>query len=80
MRRHEITGLVFDIFGISMVCLLLGVVAFSLIEATYSIRAEPAKLSCRTKQMDAVRYTFSTTVVCVPFPTRQDTLSLRKVQ
>jgi len=42
-----------------------------------SFKSEPAVTACRMKQMDSRRYTFTDSVVCVPFPTRQDTITVR---
>lgn len=45
-----------------------------------SIRAEPARYACEAKRMDYRRYSFSSTVICVPkaLDTRNDTLTIQR--
>ena len=80
MRWYRFEEWLFDLLGIVMSVVALAFLAYCIIETTNAIRSEPARMACRSKQMDDERYTFTTTVVCVPFPTRQDTLSLREAK
>lgn len=80
MRRRAFDEWLFDMFGVLMTVLFVVLLAYCIVEAINSIRSEPARVSCRSKQLEPLRYTFTTTVVCVPYPTRQDTLSLRNAK
>lgn len=72
-RRERI---VFVVWAIAM-ALGLGFPAISYIHA---VRAEPAKYACEAKRMDYRRYSFSSTVICVPkaLDTRSDTLTIQR--
>ncbi len=71
------------IFGAIIIGILLTTVAILLV-AVYDGRerrlAEPKVISCRLQQMDAIRLTYTDSVVCVPFATRRDTLGIEAVK
>lgn len=57
---------------------ILVVVIVGTIDVYGNYKAEPAKIACAQKQMDSFRYSLSDSVVCVPYRTRQDTLTVKK--
>jgi hypothetical protein len=75
--------LVIDWRGIALnafrVLLFSGLALFVLAVVTdvvQSVRAEPAVVACGLRQMNARRYSFTDSVVCVPHPYRRDTVYL----
>lgn len=44
------------------------------------IKSEPHLIACRQQQMEPMRITLTDSVVCVPYATRRDTLSIQEVK
>ena len=51
---------------------------FGITDLVQDYRAQPATFACELKQQEARRRTFTANVICVPVPTRRDTLHITK--
>jgi hypothetical protein len=71
--------LIVDPFNVVMTMLMLGIAAGFLLlsmDGVGSYRAQSATFACEARQMQARRYTFTDSVLCVPYPTRRDTTTV----
>lgn len=66
------------VIGILGTVFLICVAVLGTIDSVQSLRAQPAFVTCRSQQMEPLRYTLTDSVVCVPFPMRRDTLALQE--
>lgn len=76
--KYDTTDKIMFTVGFLVASLLLTVLSGAIIDITQSFRAEPKEFACRVQQMDHVRRSFTANVTCVPYLTRQDTLTIRK--
>jgi hypothetical protein len=70
------SGLMQKMFLLLLCLALVTSVAVLLIDNVNLYRSQPARFACEARQMQARRYTFTDSVVCVPYPTRRDTTTL----
>lgn len=61
--------------GVVVVCTAFAVMAFT--EIYLEVSTERKQIVCRVKQMDHMRPSFTSDVICVPYPMRQDTLTVK---
>jgi hypothetical protein len=57
-----------------MLNIAAGFTAFAL-ETVSELRSQDARFACSAAQLDSRRYMFTDSVVCVPYPTRRDTVT-----
>jgi hypothetical protein len=73
----------FDFFGFVSTAIFI-LVGLFIISAFYdgamAVKSEPKTIACRAQQMEPMRYSFTDSVVCVPHPTRRDTLAIQEVK
>jgi hypothetical protein len=73
----------FDFFGFVMIALFTLITLFigvAFYDGAMQFKAEPKTIACRAQQMEPMRYSFTDSVVCVPHPTRRDTLAIQEVK
>jgi hypothetical protein len=68
-----------DVFIGVLSALALILVLIAIAELFFDVRAEPKAYACEARQMEARRFTLTDSVVCVPVPTRRDTLSVEQI-
>lgn len=66
------------VIGLSMAA-LIAAMAFGAFDGIQSLRSQHKYTACRLQQMGSYRYAFTDSVVCLPFPTRRDTLTLESI-
>lgn len=73
-RYVDVADVVFGTFS-----LLIGAVfcAFLYDGIYLNVKNERKTVACKMRQMDYERYSFTDSVVCVPYPTRRDTLYIQ---
>jgi hypothetical protein len=65
------------ILTMAFACIGIGAMLFDGIQG---VRSERATIACKAQQMDAIRLTFTTDVICVPYATRRDTVAVEAVR
>jgi hypothetical protein len=77
----------FDIFefiigatiAIVLTAFAAGMITFGL-DFRHAIKAEPKVFACNAVHMDSKRISFTDSVICVPYPSRQDTVTINGVK
>jgi hypothetical protein len=71
------------VLGLLATLVIVGLIAIGVagaIDFWGHLKAEHKTFTCAVNQMDARRLSFTDSVICVPYPTRQDTVTINGVK
>lgn len=68
---------VMPLFLLTLLLLVVGVIVGAVVDGTQAIKAQEKEVACKVRQMDSYRKVFTANVTCVPYPMRQDTLTVK---
>ena len=78
---YDFIDYVFGTLLAIMIAVLVGLIGFLTYDTLYlGIKTEPKQVACRQQQMEPTRFTWTDSVVCVPYATRRDTLAIQEVK
>ena len=77
MSRYDFADTAFAVFLGGIFLAVFAVISGTLIDSYASYKAQPAAVACAQRQMNTFRYFLSDSVVCVPYPARQDTTTVQ---
>lgn len=78
MRYIDWEGIVIHTFLGVCTLFVLVILGVFVVDGYKEYKAEPKTIACAQMQMDSKRFSFTDSVVCVPFPTRRDTVTIER--